>query len=176
MSKLARFCATATLLAMQLLAGGRPGFASNLQIPIPQRGVSTPSQKLNREGVAELKRGHQKKAKQLFYRAYLLDPQDPFTLNNLGYVSELEGDADRALRYYALAAKEHTDAIIDRSSDDALKGKPLDEAYRHVQDSDQEISKINEEAIVMLQKGYVFEARNVLQSELSRHPQDPFLL
>src|SRR6202042_2192613 len=136
MSKLARFCATATLLAMQLLAGGRPGFASNLQIPIPQRGVSTPSQKLNREGVAELKRGHQKKAKQLFYRAYLFDPQDPFTLNNLGYVAELEGDAERALRYYELAEKDHTDAIIDRSSEASLKGKPLDAAFHQIEDAD----------------------------------------
>src|ERR1700733_8257305 len=176
MSKLARFCATATLLAMQLLAGGRPGFASNLQIPIPQRGVSTPSQKLNREGVAELKRGHQKKAKQLFYRAYLLDPQDPFTLNNLGYVAELEGDADRALRYYALASRNHTDATIDSSNVAALKGKPLDDAFRQVQDSDQEVSRINERAIVLLQQGQVFEARNLLQSALQNHPRDPFLL
>src|SRR6202451_47431 len=176
MSKLARLCATATLLAMQLLAGGRPGFASNLQIPIPQRGVSTPSQKLNREGVAELKRGHQKKAKQLFYRAYLLDPEDPFTLNNLGYVAELEGDADRALRYYALASRDHTDAVIDASSEAALKGKPLDDAFRRVQDSDQALSKLNERAIVLLQQGHVFEARNLLQSALPSHPRDPFLL
>jgi Flp pilus assembly protein TadD len=176
MSKLARLCAIATLLAMQLLAGARPGFASNLQIPIPQRGVSTPSQKLNREGVAELKRGHQKKAKQLFYRAYLLDPQDPFTLNNLGYVAELDGDADRALRYYALAAREHTDAVIDRSNEAALKGKPLEEALRQVQNSDQELSRLNERAIVLLRDGHVFEAKNLLQSALPRHPNDPFLL
>jgi len=104
------------LLAMQLLAGTNRAFAGNLQIPIPERSISTPSQKLNREGVAELRHGHQEKAKRLFYRAYLLDPNDPFTLNNLGYVAELEGDADRALRYYALAARDHTAAIIDRSS------------------------------------------------------------
>jgi len=176
MSKLARLCAVATLLAMQLLAAARPGFASNLQIPIPQRGVSTPSQKLNREGVAELKRGHQKKAKQLFYRAYLLDPQDPFTLNNLGYVAELEGDADRALRFYALAAREHTDAVIDRSNEAALKGKPLNEVFRQVQNSDQELSRLNERAIVLLRDGHVFEAKNLLQSALPRHPNDPFLL
>ena len=176
MSKLARLCAVATLLAMQLLAAARPGFASNLQIPIPQRGVSTPSQKLNRDGVAELKRGHQKKAKQLFYRAYLLDPQDPFTLNNLGYVAELEGDADRALRFYALAAREHTDAVIDRSNEAALKGKPLDEVFRQVQNSDQELSRLNERAIVLLRDGHVFEAKNLLQSALPRHPNDPFLL
>ena len=161
---------------MQLIAGASSSLAGDLKVSIPLRETSTPTQKLNREGVAALKHGHQEKAKRLFYRAYLLDPQDPFTLNNLGYVAELDGDADRALRYYALAAREHTDAIIDQSSEPDLKGKSLDDAYQHVAGSDQEISKINERAIVMLQKGYVFEARNLLKSELARYPQDPFLL
>jgi Flp pilus assembly protein TadD len=164
------------LLALQLFAGSVMGIASDLKVNIPERGASTPSQKLNREGVAELKRGRQEKAKRLFYRAYLLDPDDPFTLNNLGYVAELEGDADRALRYYALASRSHTDATIDLSNVAALKGKPLDEAFRQVQDSDQEVSRINERAIVLLQQGQVFEARNLLQSALQNHPRDPFLL
>lgn len=164
------------LLAIELLVATSQAFAGDLRVPLPQRGVSTPTQKLNRDGVAELKHGHQDKAKRLFYRAYLLDPEDPFTLNNLGYVAELEGDADRALRYYALAARSHTDAVIDVSSEAALKGKPLDEALRQVKNSDQEISRLNERAIVMLQQGHVFEARNLLRSELPRHPEDPFLL
>jgi Flp pilus assembly protein TadD len=176
LNKAGSFYAIAGLLAMQLLAGTGLGLASDLRVPIPGKSLSTPSQKLNREGVAELKHGHQKKAKQLFYRAYLLDPDDPFTLNNLGYVAELEGDADRALRYYALAARDHTDALIDQSSEADLKGKPLDEAFRQVHNSDQEISQLNEQAIVMLQRGQVFEARNLLQSALPRHPHDPFLL
>jgi Flp pilus assembly protein TadD len=159
-----------------LLAAAGLGFAGDLHVPIPGKSISTPSQKLNREGVAELKHGHQKKAKQLFYRAYLLDPDDPFTLNNLGYIAELEGGADRALRYYALAERDHTDALIDQSSDAALRGKPLAEAFRQVQDSDQEVSRINEQAIVLLQQGHVFAARNLLQSAVPRHPQNPFLL
>jgi Flp pilus assembly protein TadD len=164
------------MLALQLLAVPGHGFASDLKVNIPERSISTPSQKLNREGVAELKHGRQERAKRLFYRAYLLDPDDPFTLNNLGYVAELEGDADRALRYYALASRSHTDAIIDTSNVAVLKGKPLDEAFRQVQDSDQEVSRINERAIVLLQHGQVFEARNLLQSALQTHPRDPFLL
>lgn len=163
-------------LAMQLSVATNPAFAGDVKIPIPTRTLSTPSEKLNRDGVAELKRGHREKAKRLFYKAYLLDPEDPFTLNNLGYITELEGDADRALRYYALAARDRTDAVIDQSSDKALKGKPLNEAFRQVQDSDKEISQLNERAIVLLQKGYVFEAKNLLQSALPRHPHDPFLL
>jgi Flp pilus assembly protein TadD len=179
-AKLKRFTSAAfaipAILAMQLFFGLSPSFAGDLKIPIPQRGLSTPTQKLNREGVAELKHGHRDKAKQLFYRAYLLDPQDPFTLNNLGYIAELEGDAERAQRYYALAAQDHTDALIDQSSEAALKGRRLDAAFRQVQDSDQKISEINERAIVLLQQGQVFEARNLLQSALPRAPKDPFLL
>jgi Flp pilus assembly protein TadD len=176
LSKVRTLLAISSLLTMQVLAGTDLAFARDLHVPLPARGVSTPSQKLNRDGVAELKRGHQNKAKQLFYRAYLLDPDDPFTLNNLGYVAELEGDTDRALRYYALAARDHTDAVIDQSSVADLKGKPLDEAFRLVQDSDRETSRLSEHAIVLLQKGNVFEARNLLQSALPRHPHDPFLL
>jgi Flp pilus assembly protein TadD len=163
------------LLVMQLLAGAGLGFAGDLHIPIPSRSISTPTQKLNRDGVAELKHGHQEKAKRLFYRAYLLDPDDPFTLNNLGYIAELEGDADRALRFYALAARDRTDAVIGQSSEARLKGKPLTEALQQVQD-DQETRGVNEHAIVLLQQGRVFEARNLLQSALPRRMQDPFLL
>jgi Flp pilus assembly protein TadD len=164
------------LLALQLVVSAGQGVAGDLRVNIPQRTIATPAQKLNRDGVVELKRGHREKAKRLFYRAYLLDPEDPFTLNNLGYIAELEGDADRALRYYALAARDRTDAVIDQSSLASLKGKPLSDAFQQVQIADLEVSKINERAIVLLQKGQVFEARNLLKSSLPSHPQDPFLL
>ena len=148
----------------------------SLKIPIPKRAYSTPTQNLNREGVNELKRGHREKAKKLFYKAYLLDPEDPFTLNNLGYVAELEGDASRALRYYGLAARNHTDAVIDQTSVADLKGKPLDQAFEKVQNSDQQLNQINERTIALIQQGRTFEARNLLRSALPNHPRDPFLL
>src|SRR5579863_9404975 len=159
-----RLVAIPVLLTVQLIAAPGRLAAGDLKLNIPRRDVSTPAQKLNRDGVAELKRGHQEKAKRLFYRAYLLDPEDPFTLNNLGYVAELEGNADRALRYYALAAKDHTDAVIDQSSEATLKGKSLDDVFRHVQDSDHEVSKISEQAVVLFEQGRPFEARNLLRS------------
>ena len=178
---LTRLSVVPCLVAMQLLAATDRGFAGDLKIPLPRHRVSTPSQTLNRDGVAELKRGHQEKAKRLFYRAYLLDPDDPFTLNNLGYIAELEGDADQALRFYALAARDPTQAIIAESSETALQGKPLAQAFHQVQDSEQkigdfEINRINEQAITLLQKGRVLEAGNLLKTELPRHPRDPFLL
>src|SRR5215471_12666057 len=64
------------------------------------------------------------KPKSLFYKAYLIDPNDPFTLNNLGYIAELEGQADRAQRYYSLAQEQGSDAIVAKSTEQAAIGKP----------------------------------------------------
>src|SRR3977135_1202580 len=76
---------------------------ADLRLPLPAHSSTTPVQKLNREGVEAVRKHDVGKAKKLFYQAYLLDPNDPFTLNNLGYVSELEGAIDRAQPFYALA-------------------------------------------------------------------------
>src|SRR2546422_719643 len=73
---------------------------------------ATPVQKLNRDGVKELQKHRLERAEKLFYRAYLIDPEDPFTLNNLGYISELQGKVDRAQRYYELAAKENNSETV----------------------------------------------------------------
>src|SRR5690348_14967078 len=100
MSFSARTIAPLALFAV-LSAGA---FAKDLRIPLPKRSKPTPVQKYNQEGVKQLKKGHVKDAKKSFYKAYLVDPNDPFTLNNLGYIAELEGEVDRATRYYDLAA------------------------------------------------------------------------
>ena len=80
--------------------------AGELKITIPKRSTLTPVQRLNREGVEALRKHNYAKAEQLFYKAYLFDPDDAFTLNNLGYISELQGQIDRAQNFYSLAAEQ----------------------------------------------------------------------
>src|SRR5262249_31881034 len=104
-------------------------YGGDFKIRLPKGSKLTPVQELNRDGVKALRKHQQEKAKRLFYKAYLLDPDDPFTLNNLGYISELEGDADRALRYYELSSQSHSQAVIDEASRPALKGKLLADAF-----------------------------------------------
>src|SRR3984893_8184171 len=89
--------------------------AQGVRISIPKRSDATPMQKLNREGVKEIQRHHLAKAEQLFYKAYLIDPDDPFTLNNLGYISELQGKVERAQKYYQLASREDSETVIAES-------------------------------------------------------------
>src|SRR5467141_517966 len=99
------------LILLMLLNGAAMSVrAGDLRINLPKHSRLTPVQSLNRDGVKELKRGRVDKAKQLFVQAYLLDPEDPFTLNNLGYLSELKSDADQALKHYQLAATISTEA------------------------------------------------------------------
>ena len=94
-----RYVLAPCLLAISLFCGGVSASAQQVRIPLPKKSKFTPVQQLNRDGVAALKKHDIGKAKRLFYKAYLIDPNDPFTLNNLGYVSELEGSMDRAQRY-----------------------------------------------------------------------------
>src|SRR5579859_2755113 len=99
----------------------RDGFRINL----PRRSQLTPVQRLNRDGVDAIKKHDYEKAGVLFYKAYLYDPTDPFTLNNLGYVAELEGQLERARKFYDLASKQSSSANIDRSNAKGLEGKPM---------------------------------------------------
>src|ERR1700719_3790478 len=111
--------------AMAWPAGVRAG---DIKITLPKRSPMTPVQRLNQEGVREIGKHAYEKAETLFYKAYLLDPDDPFTLNNLGYVSELQGQLDRAQKFYALAAKQPTDAVIDVASSKHVEGRSMTEA------------------------------------------------
>ncbi len=88
-----------------VLLAATAGFAGDLRIPLPKSSKPTPVQKFNQEGVQAVQKHDYAKAKKLFYKAYLIDPNDPFTLNNLGYISEMEGDLDRAQRFYALGRR-----------------------------------------------------------------------
>ena len=153
-----------------------PAMAGDLRIPIPTRSKPTPVQQLNREGVKAVEKRQYDKAKKLFYRAYLLDPDDPFTLNNLGYISELQGDVDRAQRYYNLAGEYPSAAQVDKSNLRKLEGQPFSEAVHGVKDAHLEANRANVEAIRLLLHGRPQEAEALLKQALAANPQDPFTL
>src|SRR3954467_15946207 len=129
------------VLALSLLAG--IAHAGDLRITLPKRTKPTPVQKLNQDGVKAIQHHKIDQARKLFYKAYLLDPDDPFTLNNLGYISELNGDIERAQRYYELAAENTSDATVDRSTMESFKGKPVAEVAGRAADTQMQINRYN---------------------------------
>jgi Flp pilus assembly protein TadD len=153
-----------------------PALAGDLRVPIPKRGRLTPVQRLNREGVEAVRKHNYEKAQTLFYRAYLYDPDDPFTLNNLGYISELEGDAERAHQFYQQAQQHTTDAQIDMASSEKLKGQSISELAAEIHDVPMQINRDNVEAVRLLSGGRAGEADNLLQQALTLNPSNAFTL
>ncbi|HTV66393.1 MAG TPA: hypothetical protein VMD98_12360, partial [Bryocella sp.] len=119
----------AIILALIAVFGGVALFAADkdVRISLPKRTKPTPVQKLNQEGVKELQKHEYKKAKATFYKAYLIDPNDPFTLNNLGYAREKEGELEQAYKFYSEAAAQHSDTPIVVSMRQSWRGKPISE-------------------------------------------------
>ncbi len=155
----------------------RSANAQGFRITIPKRTDATPVQKLNREGVKELQKHNLERAQKLFYRAYLIDPEDPFTLNNLGYISELQGKVDRAQRYYELAAKENnSETVIAEASARKLQGHKLSEVTSSYGNLELRINRGNIEAMNLLQQGRNQEAEDILRETLKLDPRNPFTL
>ncbi len=164
------------LLVLSLAVPG--GFAKDkeVRIPLPKRNHGTPVQNLNREGVKALEKHDYERAKRLFYQAYLLDPDDPFTLNNLGYVAELEGEIERAKRFYALSAEHTSEAQVDRSTSESILGKPVSAVAGKTDDIRVQVNRYNVEAIGLLQQDRAPEADLLLHKALALDRHNAFTL
>jgi Flp pilus assembly protein TadD len=150
-------------------------FARDIKIEIPKRSHLTPVQRLNRDGVEALRKHEYEKAEKIFYKAYLYDPGDPFTLNNLGYISELKGDAQRAHDFYSLATQNASEAVIDRSTPENLRGTPMQAALA-VPQLPMQMNHDNVEAVRLLSLGRASEADLVLAQALKSDPNNVFTL
>ena len=165
-----------TLFSALFLATVLHAEEKTLRISIPKRTKPTPVQAFNRDGVKLVGKHEYEKAKKLFYKAYLLDPNDPFTLNNLGYMAELDGDVERAQRFYQLAQEQNSEGTVDLSSNDDNKGKTVAAVAGHAQTSGVQMNVMNVEAISLLNHDRVAEADVVLQKALRLDPRNPFTL
>jgi Flp pilus assembly protein TadD len=150
--------------------------AQEIRIPLPKKSKYTPVQQLNRDGVHALQKHDIEKAKRLFYKAYLIDPDDPFTLNNLGYVSELEGDLDRAQRYYDQAKANTSEAVIDKATSKEVEGKIVAKIAGDVSGQAVRVNQLNSEAVRLLNNDRAPEADLLLQQALKLAPSNPFTL
>ncbi len=151
-------------------------WAHDLRVTIPGRSELTPVQRLNREGVDAIDKHQYAKAEALFYKAYLYDPADPFTLNNLGYISELQGELDRAQKFYALASEQGSRAVIDMSNSRQLEGKPMTYALTSLKDVPMRVNRMNIDAIELLSQRQDFEAYDLLRQALALEPMNAFTL
>lgn len=161
---------------MAIPTAGSAWAADGFTITIPRRSELTPVQRFNREGVEAVRKHRYEKAEALFLKAYLYDPADPFTLNNLGYIAELQGQLDRAKRFYKLASEQACNADIDQSNVKDLKGKPMRLAFENLQDIPMRVNRMNVDAMDLIAQGHGFEAVALIEKALRLDPQNPFTL
>jgi Flp pilus assembly protein TadD len=150
--------------------------AGDLKLTFPARSKYSPVQRLNREGVEAVNKKQYQKAEQLFYKAYLYDPTDPFTLNNLGFIAEQQGLLDRAHKFYALAAEQGCSAPIDVSNSKSLLKKPMTAALEGLDDRQMRVNRMNVEAMRLLSQDRTDEAAAELQQAQALDPRNPFTL
>ena len=77
-------------------------------------------------GVMALNQNDWQTARQDFLYAYRLDPSNAFSLNNRGYVAELDGDLESAQFFYEKAQKAGTsEATVGLATQPSAQGKSL---------------------------------------------------
>jgi tetratricopeptide (TPR) repeat protein len=82
--------------------------------------------RLNLRGVSAMNRNDRKTARENFQQAYKLDPNNSFTVNNMGYLAELEGDKETAQSYYEQARRaKRANARIVVSTRPEVEGHPV---------------------------------------------------
>jgi Flp pilus assembly protein TadD len=166
----------ASKLCSFVLLSALAASAGDIRISIPKRTKPTPVQKYNQEGVKDLKKNKVSDAKKQFYKAYLLDPNDPFTLNNLGYIAELEGEVDRATRYYDLAQANASEAVVEKASSKSVEGKEVSQIAGRTENGPFQVNRANVVAISLLEKDRAYEAQKKLEAALQADPGNAFTL
>ena len=81
----------------------------------------------NVEAVRLLSQGRAPEADLLLQQTLKENPNDVFTLNNMGVTKEMEGESQEALRYFDQAASTHSDAAAVVTLNNSWRGKPVNE-------------------------------------------------
>ncbi|MGA7521398.1 MAG: tetratricopeptide repeat protein [Acidobacteriaceae bacterium] len=172
LGRVALLAATAAL-AVSAIQAAR---AQDIKITLPRHSQLTPVQRLNRDGVEAVRKNDYGKAEELFYKAYLYDPSDPFTLNNLGYIAELQGQLSQAQNFYKLASEQGTDAFIDLSSEKQFQGQRMSVALNSLRDTPMQVNRMNFDAMNLLAERRSAEAETLLKQALRLDPHNNFTL
>jgi Flp pilus assembly protein TadD len=151
-------------------------WAKDVAITIPWGSNSSIVQRLNRQGVEAVAKHQYQKAEAAFYKAYLFDPSDPFTLNNLGVISEIEGRLDHATKFYQLALEQSCSAQIALSSEKSLEKKPMRAALEGIDDLPMRVNHLNVVAMQLISENRAFEAAALLHQALALDKRNPFTL
>jgi tetratricopeptide (TPR) repeat protein len=87
--------------------------------------ATTPVQQQLADGIKAYRDGDLQTYIQYTKRAHEMDPKDPFVINDMGVVYELEGNKDEAITHYREAYETAGDRVIRYSQIDEDQGRLL---------------------------------------------------
>ena len=128
---------------------------------------------LNVRGVSDVNRNDLKAAEDAFRSAYAVDPNNVFAINNIGYLSEIEGDRETAQFFYdkAQAMGGVTVGLATRRSAEGMRLSQV------AADSDHKVeAKVSQEREALRQQHEPIVLRrrdNSIVAEPSTHPVAP---
>jgi len=86
----------------------------------------TRAARLSLRGVAAMNRNDVANARQYFQSAYAVDPEYAFSLNNIGFLAEIDGDPETADEFYEQAREaKRSDARVGLATIRPVEGKKL---------------------------------------------------
>jgi len=120
-------------------------------------------------------------------RTLAMDPKNPFTLNNLGYAMEGQGNLDSAFRYYTQAADLHSSEKVVVAIDPRWRGKPISDvasnnvrALRRRIDTEQtdaaRVARLNLQGVSALNHNDPEQARKFFEDAYRIDPKNAFAL
>jgi len=121
-------------------------------------------------------------------RSLALDRANPFTLNNLGYAKEKEGEYEAALGYYLQAANQHSNLPIVVTANTSWRGKPISDVAadnarnvrklqrRQQEDRGFQVAMLNLRGVSALNRNEPQAARQYFQQANKLDPADAFTL
>jgi Flp pilus assembly protein TadD len=123
----------------------------------------------------------------VLHKALALDPRNPFTLNNLGYTKEKEGELEEALTFYSKAANVNSKDPIIVSMDKGWRGKGISEIasdnVRKLQQlmaksetPESRVARLNLEGVSAMNRNDRAAARKYFQEAYRIAPDNAFTL
>jgi Flp pilus assembly protein TadD len=142
---------------------------------------------MNVQALSLLNKDRAPEADLLLQKALKLDPKNPFTLNNMGYTKEKEGELEAAISYYsAAAALNSNDPIIVTAKSD-WRGKPISEVaadnarkvrktLQTAETPEAKVARLNLQGVSALNRNDRKSARQYFQQAYKLSPDDSFAL
>jgi tetratricopeptide (TPR) repeat protein len=141
----------------------------------------------NIQAMVLLRQGRNQEAEDVLRETLKLDVHNPFTLNNLGFAMEGQGNLEEALRYYNDASMTHSQEPVVVALDEHWRGKPIsDIAFRNEeavrarlaseQSNQDRAARLNVEGVSALNHNEPDKALDYFRQAYKFDPQSSFSL